>query len=53
MQGYLKCKKVFPGGIGEKSYGGFNLNSCKKNTTEEHREQINEIMACSTAQAQN
>ena len=41
------------GAIGEKSYGEFNLNSWEKRTAEEHREQMNEITACSTAQAQN
>lgn len=43
-QGCSKCKKSFPGGIGEKCYGGFDREHWVMRTHEEHKQQMQEIM---------
>lgn len=47
--GCSKCKKVFPGKVGERDYSGFDVDSWEKRTTEEHREQMMEILEADTA----
>ena len=49
--GCSRCNKLFPGAVGNKNYGGFdNPDSWPKQTTIEHREQMSEILNCTTGQ---
>ena len=49
--GCSRCNKLFPGTVGSKNYGGFeNPDSWPKRTTIEHREEMSEILDCTTGQ---
>ncbi len=45
LLGCTKCLKVFPGSVGNKDYSGFNRNSWRARTNEDHRSKIDKINA--------
>ena len=42
--GCNRCYKVFPGGVGDKNYSGFNRNAWKTRTVKEHRKDVDKIL---------
>ena len=44
--GCNKCKKKFPGSVGEKNYGGFDPSEWIPRDNQSHREECNEILMC-------
>lgn len=46
--GCSKCKKMFPGGIGNKDFSGFDRNNWQPRTNEEHRREMDKIRQCKT-----
>ena len=46
--GCSKCKKRFPGKIGERDYSGFDKENWPKRTNESHRAEMEEIKLCKT-----
>ena len=40
-----KCNKYFPGGFGNKNFGGFNRSNWEPRTDEEPRRQIREFLS--------
>lgn len=46
--GCSRCKKQFPGDIGQKDYSGFDRQNWISRTTEQHRSEMNKINDCST-----
>ena len=45
--GCNKCEKLFPGGLGEKTFGGFDRSSWPPRTNSHHREVCRQISKCS------
>ena len=45
-----KCDKLFPGNRGNRDYSGFDMITWEMRTTEQHRNQMYEIMSCNTVQ---
>ena len=52
VHGCSKCDKIFPRNIENRDYRGFDMAICEKRTTEQHRNQMHEIMSCNTTQGQ-
>ena len=48
MVGCSRCKKNFPGGFGERNYGGFERETWVGRTNEQHRSEMMELNACTT-----
>ena len=48
MAGCNKCKKKFPGGVGEKNYGGFDRITWISRDNESHREECNMLQNCTS-----
>ena len=40
LLGCCKCLKVFPGGVGEKNYSGFDKTDWKPRTNSDHRSSV-------------
>ena len=47
-KGCNKCKKEFPGMIGEKNYGGFDRSAFEYRTNSSHRDKVSQILNCSS-----
>ena len=51
--GCSRCMKLFPGGVGNKDFSGFNKLSWPPRTYEEHMKSVEEIKKCNTQSAVN
>lgn len=46
--GCSRCKKTFPGDIGQKDYSGFDRENWISRSTEQHRNEMDRVQKCST-----
>ena len=51
--GCSKCKKKFPGKIGERNYSGFDRSKWDPRTSEGHRQDMEKVNACKTPTARS
>ena len=51
--GCNKCNKVFPGGVGQRDYSGFDVDHWEQRTKEQHKDQMCKIVSANTGQMQN
>ena len=47
------CNKVFPGGVAERDYSGFDVDHWEQRTKEQHKDQMCKSVSANTGQMQN